>query len=210
MNGRGRNMKKSRILSVEKTVDWREVPELEIAERVRPRETQAEAFAQIAYTPDELLVCLTAQEPEIRREEKGLLGAPCNDSCLEFFFCPMEGDLRYFNFEWNPNGCLYLGFATGPKDLIRLVIAEEKQKELFCPQIHVAEGEWSVRFRIPYTFIRQFFPDFCAETGKAIRGNFYKCGDKLAQPHSLAWNMITRQGEMRFHTPEEFGCLEFA
>jgi hypothetical protein len=64
------------------------------------------AQAQICYDETALYVRLSAQEPNIRAEERGPLGVPCVDSCLEFFFCPIEGDDRYLSIECNPNGCL--------------------------------------------------------------------------------------------------------
>ena len=79
------------------------------------------AYAQLGYSDEALLVHLWTEEPTTRAVEEGDLGMPCEDSCLEFFFCPMEGDGRYFNLEFNANGCMYLGFASGLDDLIRLV-----------------------------------------------------------------------------------------
>jgi Carbohydrate-binding family 9 len=44
--------------------------------------------------------------------------------------------------------------------------------------------------------------------GKKCKANFYKCGDKLAQPHFLAWNRIETP-EPDFHQPAFFGDIEF-
>ena len=200
-------MKEAYIPYVEEPIDWSRIPSLPIAEHVRLRETSAKAFGQICYSATALHIRLTAFEPEIRKEESGPLCMPCRDSCLEFFFCPDEQDLRYFNFEFNPKGCMYLGFGTGPADLIRLVLSEAKQQAWFSPVTEEKADSWSVSFRVPYTFVRQFFPDFSVKTPKAIRGNFYKCGDSLEQPHFLAWNKITREGVGLFHTPSQFGRL---
>ena len=90
-------MKEANIPFSTKEVNWETIPKLAIQEKVRPRESDATAYAQICYTEDALQVRLTANEPEILRNEADALGMPCRDSCLEFFFCPQEGDLRYFN-----------------------------------------------------------------------------------------------------------------
>ena len=79
------------------------------------------ATGQVCYDEEALYVRLTAKEKNIRAEGKGPLDAPCEDSCLEFFFCPMMEDNRYFNIEYNPNCCIYLGFASGVHDLVRLI-----------------------------------------------------------------------------------------
>jgi len=44
--------------------------------------------------------------------------------------------------------------------------------------------------------------------GVKARANFYKCGDKLKNPHFLSWNPV-RISKPDFHRPEFFGSLEF-
>ena len=44
-------------------------------------------------------------------------------------------------------------------------------------------------------------------SGMTIRANFYKCGDKLQQPHFLSWNPISTP-RPNFHVPQFFGTLE--
>lgn len=202
-------MKEAYIPFVGETVDWEAIKVLPIDEKIRDRVSDATAYAQICYTDDALLVRLTANESEIRREETGPLGMPCHDSCLEFFFSPQPGDLHYFNFEFNPNGCMFLGYGTCIDELTRLIPIENQKQELFDPTVSFHDGGWSVCFRVPYRFIRRFCPDFTAAPGKSIRANFYKCGDRLAQPHCLGWNMVAREGRSIFHTPEQFGMLHF-
>ena len=204
-----KDMKEANIPFSTKEVNWETIPKLAIQEKVRPRESDATAYAQICYIEDALQVRLTANEPEILRNEADALGMPCRDSCLEFFFCPQEGDLRYFNFEFNPNACMFLGFGPSIDELTRLIPIENQKEELFDPQIGFHEGGWSVCFRVPYSFIRRFIPDFTAAPGKSIRANFYKCGELLQKPHSLAWCMVAREGRSIFHTPEQFGTLHF-
>ena len=202
-------MKQVNIPFVENEIDWTAIPQIAIQEQVRVYESEATAYAQICYTKDALQVRLTANEPEILRNENDPLGMPCKDSCLEFFFCPKVDDIRYFNFEFNPNACMFLGFGPSIDELTRLIPIENQKEELFAPEVSFHDGGWSVCFRVPYAFIRRFVPDFTPEPGSAIKGNFYKCGELLQQPHCLAWCMVAREGRSIFHTPEQFGTLHF-
>ena len=202
-------MKEATIPFAGAAIDWESIPKISISEQVRVRDSDATAYAQICYTEDALQVRLTADEPEILRIENDPLGMPCMDSCLEFFFCPMVDDIRYFNFEFNPNACMFLGFGPSIDDLTRLIPIENQKEELFAPEVSFHEGGWSVCFRVPYAFIRRFIPEFTAAPGKAIRANFYKCGERLQKPHSLAWCMVAREGRSIFHTPQQFGTLYF-
>ena len=86
--------------------DWSSIPSLPIDQLLWTESTDITAQAQICYDSDALHVRLSAQEAHIRAEHTGVLGMPCEDSCLEFFFSPICGDTRYLNFEFNPNGCV--------------------------------------------------------------------------------------------------------
>jgi hypothetical protein len=44
-------------------------------------------------------------------------------------------------------------------------------------------------------------------SGKKIKANFYKCGDKTEEPHYLSWSPIDTP-EPDFHVPSFFGLLE--
>lgn len=202
--------KESTVPFVEGTPDWSTIPTLEIKEPLENKCSEAKAWAQICYTQDALLVHMIARDQEVRVVEQGRLGCPCQDSCLEFFFSPIAGDLRYFNFECNAGGCLYVGYGSNPEDHLRLIWGEEKYDALFHPVIKRFENGWDLYFQVPYSFIELFFPAFSAKSGVTIRGNFYNCGDLLQQPHYITWNPIVRTGKMRFHTPAEFGYLHFA
>jgi hypothetical protein len=164
------------------------------------------ASAKIGYDDEGILVHLETVEENIRIVEKGPLGAPCQDSCLEFFFCPMEGDTRYFNIEFNAAGCMFLGFGRSVNDHVRLVGSEGR--ELLSPVIRMTEDGWVVDYRIPYAFIQLFFPDFKVYGGKKIRANCYKCADCSEPPHYMAWSPIVGE-PFRFHRPECYGQMIF-
>ena len=203
-------MKQLQVQLVSDLVDWTKIPSVEIDYRLKDRPTDVRAFAQICRTDTALLLRMYAFEEEIRAEETGRNGIPCNDSCLEFFFSPHSDENKYFNIEINPNGCMYLGIGTNVHNLIRLVFEEDAQQEsIFKIQTEQSNDYWCVTYQIPYWFIREFFPKFTPDAGTQIRANFYKCADLSEKPHYLAWNPIYTKKPGAFHTPEEFGLLEF-
>jgi len=191
----------------EKDEAWDSVPVLNIDSRYKEPCDHLRAWAQIAYNDEAILVHLFSDEINLRAEEHGTLGNPCEDSCLEFFFSPNEGDQRYFNIEFNPNGCQYLGIGSNIDDLVRL-IPQRGRKEIFEVEIKVTEEGWEVFYRVPYTFIRRFFPDFAVFPGKQMRANCFKCGDRTVPPHYLTWNPIG-DGRKTFHRPDCFGMMTF-
>jgi hypothetical protein len=184
--------------------DWETIPTLSMDNRYLETTKAVQAWAQIAYNQEAFLVHLSIRTPEIRAVEFGPLGMPCEDSCLEFFFRPDPEDTRYFNIEFNPNGCLYLGFGNQPGDLVRLI----PEHPPIIPEVRRTEDGWMVTYAIPYHFIRQFFPAFRPVSGGCIRANCYKCGDLTPNPHFLVWNPVDPEREA-FHVPELFGLMRF-
>lgn len=197
-------MKSYTISPVSGAIDWTSVPALSIDVQLWDTQTDITAQAKLCYDEEALYVHLSAVEANIRAEENGPLGSPCQDSCLEFFFAPMEGDSRYFNIEFSPTGCFYLGFGSNRHNLMRLL----PEETLFTPQINRTKTGWDITYSVPFSFIRQFFPGFTAEAGKAIRANFYKCGDLTVNEHYLSWNPIT-DPVPNYHLPAYFAPLYF-
>lgn len=187
-------------------IDWSGVPSVSICEAYHPDPLDITATGQICYDDRALYLRLTAREKEIRAEYTGLLDSPCEDSCLEFFFSPIEGDTRYFNIEFNPNCCLYLGIGSCIDDLVRLI---PENGNPLSPKAARTQDGWEISYQVPYSFVRRFFPDFRPESGKTIRANFYKCGDLTVHEHYFSWNRITG-GKLSFHRPCDFGLLSFA
>ncbi len=185
-------------------LDWAEIPVIPMDIHLQENPVDISATAQICYDEQALYLRLAAKEKNIRAEYTGLLDQPCLDSCLEFFFCPIEGDTRYFNIEFNPNHCLYLGIGSGIHDLVRLI----PQDDVLSPQATRTSDGWEITYQVPVSFIRRFFPEFTPESGKTIRANFYKCGDETKEIHYLCWNRITGE-KLSYHRPCDFGLLTF-
>ena len=165
------------------------------------------AQAQICYDAENFYLRLEAIEPHIRKENQSdnLLAEVCEDSCLEFFIQPTDR-IDYLNFEINPNRAVYLGFGPDLPENIRQIVPEVQA--LLDIQTEFTPDGWALTYRVPFAFIRRFFPEFAPTEGTKIRTNFYKCGDETVKPHFLAWNPINRE-EPAFHVPEDFGQLIF-
>lgn len=187
------------------TLDWAQIPSVQIDHLLWSPPVDITATAQICYDDQALYLHLSATEAHIRAEHTGLLDQPCEDSCLEFFFSPCDGDNRYFNFEFNPNCCMYLGIGTGVEDLVRLIPGEQT---LFHPKAARTADGWEITYQIPFSFIKRFFPEFSPSSGKTMRANFFKCGDLTVQEHYLSWNKVTSETPA-FHRTCDFGMLEF-
>jgi len=160
--------------------------------------------AQAAWDENHLYIRLQAIEPHIRREYTGDWDPVCEDSCLEFFFCPKAGDQRYFNFEGNPNGSLYVGFGNAGDDRCRLL--HEIRNTIHATPFEIPGG-WGLELKIPVTFIRIFVPEFKLYSGLTLRGNFFKCGDKTEQVHYMSWNPVEVSYPC-FHMPQFFGEIK--
>jgi hypothetical protein len=198
-------MREYTIIRCGDTPDWSKVPALQIDNLMKTEPLPISAQAQVCYNDNALHIRLSAVEEHIRAELTGLLDEICEDSCLEFFFCPMSGDKRYFNIECNPNGCLFLGFGPNVDELVRLI----PENPSIVPQVTRTEDGWETVYSIPYSFIRMFFPEFSPAPGYSTRANFYKCGNKTVQPHYLVWNPVPPQ-RCAFHNPDAFGIVHFA
>jgi hypothetical protein len=160
------------------------------------------------YVTGGIWVGLSTIEPyqNIRATVNEFDGRVWEDSCLEFFVNPMpEKGLSYLNFENNSLSAMLCGVHNGEIDgqpegycaadfRMRLTRVPVDEKRLF----------WSVRFFIPFSYIKRWFPDFNPVPGMKITGNFYKCGDLCPIPHYLSWSPVVWPSPS-FHRPECFG-----
>ena len=162
--------------------------------------------AQLCYDEIGLYIRQRAWETELRMQVTEPLGAVCQDSCMEFFFSP-AADGRYFNIECNPIGNTYFGFGAQRETRARLMLKDAKA--LLSLETERHPDGWEVRYRIPLEFIRMFYPDFTLNSGRRFTANCYKCGDKTAAPHYLAWNPLTWDTP-DFHRSMDFGEMILA
>lgn len=188
--------------------NWENVPEEEITVPGIAANPDVRAFFKIAYDDDALYVRLRAKEKDIRATYKDNHGMPCEDSCLEFFFSPDPKKDTYFNIEMNPNCAAYLGIGEDVRHLTRLDPADYGSP--FEPVAERTDDGWMLTYKIPYSFIRKFFPDFAPKPGDILKANAYKCGDKTSKEHYLSWKPVKWDQASAFHNPKCFGVMRFA
>ena len=180
-------------------VNWKEYP------------YQPDVKFRAAYTGDAILLHYQVTEASVRAVATADDGRVWEDACVEFFLSPESNDF-YYNFECNCAAKLLLhgGPAGGERpgaaeDVLKSVkrwasLGTEPFEE------RVGECTWEVALVIPASAI------FCHEiadlNGKAMRANFYKCGDLLQTPHFLSWSPIDLP-QPKFHCPEFFGEIVF-
>lgn len=181
-------------------VDWKEAypyaPKVEFA---------------MAYTDDALLLHYRVTEASVRAMAGRDNGPVWEDACVEFFSMP-GGDDVYYNIECNCAGTLLIGAgsARSNRQHASQVILDQVSRwsslgrESFDER--VGECSWEVALVVPFTAF--FLHDIHSMDGKSVKGNFYKCGDKLQTPHFLSWSPIELP-KPDFHCPSFFGTLHF-
>ena len=183
--------------------DWEKIPSAVLEDTGWLPHCPISASAQLCHNGQDLFVRMEAVEPDIRATLANPLDQVCEDSCLEFFFAPLAGDIRYFNFEVNPLGNIYIGFG-GPRDTrVRQLPINMAQFEI--SPFRTGTG-WGITYRIPGSFIRTYMPEFVF-TGEAAC-NFYKCGDLTPAPHYYSWSPMTCT-HPDYHRRQDFGKLIF-
>lgn len=194
-------MRTYQILPISGQPDWDKIPALAVDQVLWTPDFGISMIQQICYDRENLYVRQRAWERNIRAQLTQPLSPVCQDSCMEFFF-GFGQDGRYFNMEYNPLGCLYLGFGGKRETRIRLVLKDEQARFQVKPQ-QLADG-WALTYRIPLDFLRLFYPQLTLDPGLTFRANCYKCGDLTPDPHFLAWNPSTSPTP-DFHRYQDFG-----
>ena len=131
------------------------------------------------------------------------------DSCVEFFM-QRQDEKTYRNFECNANGVLLAAVHETREKEKKLSPNEMASIVRFASIQHRYEGEKEVSDWTLYLEIPKQTMGFSAEnslSGKKLKANFYKCGDKTEEPHYLSWSPIDTP-EPNFHVPSFFGLLE--
>ena len=136
-------------------------------------------------------------------------GAVWEDSCCEFFISDPE-DGTYYNFEMNCIGTLLGAKRRSRKDCTHFAperLADVKRHSTLARKQHDLSGKifgWSVAMVVPFSMMGIDPENLPA----SVRANVYKCADKSAHPHFLAWNRVDTPAP-DFHRPDFFGELTF-
>jgi hypothetical protein len=168
------------------------------------KEIAVASFA-IAHNNRSVLLKFFVVEKELRAVITKTNGPVWEDSCVEFFvsFDPTG----YYNFEFNTIGTL-LG-AFGKSRLERAFLPVEMLNQIRTHTRSERKARryfWEMIVVIPIELF--ICHPIASLSGVSCRGNFYKCGDGLKEPHYLSWsNILSAQPD--FHLPGFFGVITF-
>ena len=170
-----------------------------------------DAYFAIGYGNDCIVLKYNVKEKAIRAVYNQPNEPVYEDSCVEFFIS-FGNEPGYYNFEFNCIGTCLLGFGKGrenrellPESVIRLIKTDARLTQE-NNQVY-GDVSWELTLMIPLAVFNHH--SFTSLKGQQCRANFYKCGDKLPEPHFLTWSNI-ESPEPDFHRPEFFGKLTFA
>lgn len=198
---------KTEDLAEKSAIISKETPSVPVAEVNWPK---AFAYAPdvslwLAHDDHGIYLKFRVIEKTIRARESQVNKQVFKDSCVEFFFSPDGGD--YYNFEFSCNGTGHAAYGPGrenrpyldPADVAAIPVLTTLGRDPFEEMI--PQGPWELTVMIPKKLIH-----VPLKRGTVIKGNFYKCGDELENPHFVTWNRIeTPQPD--FHRPEYFGTI---
>ena len=164
----------------------------------------------IAHNGESIFLEFEVREQWSRAME-GMEGRVWEDSCVEMFLSPSPQDGIYYNLECNCAGNFLLRagrdrherVSPSPEVLSSIKAFSSvpggpfEKKHLDC---------WKVALIIPKEAF--FLHDVKTLDGAHFKGNFYKCGDLLPQPHFLSYGPIDTPSP-DFHRPEFFVDILF-
>lgn len=164
---------------------------------------------RVAHDNEKLYLLYNVVGEQLRAVNTTDFGSVWEDSCVEFFM-QREGQLGYINFECNVLGALLSRKYESRDEAVSQSDEVMASITRYSTINHRYENgkqvsDWLMFLEIPKKAFG--FVDRESLTGKQIRANFYKCGDKTPEPHYLSWNPINL-AHPNFHVPEFFGLLE--
>lgn len=164
-----------------------------------------EVSFSIAHDNRSILLKFFVAEKEMRAEVTKINGPVWEDSCVEFFVS--FDNAGYYNFEFNVIGTVLAAFGKNRHD--RAFLPEEMLRKI---RTHARSAEkregyyWEMIVVIPIELF--IYHPRISLNEVTCRGNFYKCGDGLIEPHYLCWSNIVSE-RPDFHLPEFFGKIAF-
>jgi len=165
---------------------------------------------RIGHVDNLLLLQFSVTEKSVRAMETEINGNVYEDSCVEFFIS--TDGLHYYNFEFNCIGTAHVAWGKDrydrqvlPVGIIRDILVKPSLGTRSFP-VQTGNFTWELCVIIPATcFIHDPNLNFAGLSGNA---NFYKCGDKLPEPHYVTWNPVgTVQPD--YHQLKFFGKIDF-
>jgi len=166
----------------------------------------------ICHDGSDIFLQYFVEEPQVRATHTRFNDPVHEDSCVEFFIAFQGEQERYYNFEFNCIGTMLGGYGKSRQERDRF--SEEVLRQITTfPSLGkkpfgLREGPviWKLSIRLPAgVFIHSGIDDL---TGRQASANFYKCGDRLDNPHYLSWAAVNTP-KPDFHQPRYFGKLVF-
>jgi hypothetical protein len=161
----------------------------------------------MAYGSGHIYLKYYVAEASVKAEYLNFNDPVYKDSCVEFFIA-FNGDENYYNLEFNCIGNCLAQYGPGkegrtflPPQLLRTIKHEMRMTSRANQAI-----EWEMTLAIPMTLFH-YQPLLSLESCRA-RGNFYKCGEDLPEPHYLCWSNISAE-DPEFHLPNFFEEIRF-
>jgi len=168
----------------------------------------ADVAFKIFYNDDAVFLQYIVKEKYLRTAYTHTNDPVYNDSCVEFFI-GFKANGEYYNFEFNASGTPFAAFGTSKsRGLLdpSVVNRIKRYSSISIVEDNNLPHHWELMIVIPLDVFDK--DDVRSLTGITAKGNFYKCGDQLPEPHFLCWNNI-QADEPDFHRPEYFGDILF-
>ena len=170
--------------------------------------SKVQASFSIAQVSNHVLIKYFVREASIRAVNFSYNSPVYEDSCVELFIS-FDEDPNYYNIEMNCIGTLLMGYGSGRDN--RLLIGENILKKI-SRQVSVTHDSdsnliaWELTALLPLVVFNH--RAISQLSGCRCRANFFKCGDRLPEPHFLCWSEV-QAAEPDFHLPHFFGELYF-
>lgn len=166
---------------------------------------------RIAHMGDQIILKFYVREKNILAQASSFNGDVYKDSCVEFFISPLANGM-YYNFEFSCIGIPHVGYGAGrhnrqllPVDILKTIKTISSLGTEPFAERH-GDFSWELFIRIPLAcFLNDTIKLF---SGLSSKGNFYKCGDELAEPHFVTWNPVKTENP-DYHQYGFFGDIQF-
>ncbi len=160
------------------------------------------------------------EDQYVRSRVTEVNGPVCTDSCLEWFFQPLDIGKGYVNLEVNAGGTMlashirdwrrvpggFADFNLLPPPLCDRVEIKTSLPRVVEPEVLAPMSWWSI-WKVPRAFFEGVFGPLGDFSGQVWRGNFFKCADAASHPH---WGSFFPIGAaLNFHDPDYFGVIRF-
>ncbi len=168
----------------------------------------AEASVRLRWEGNTLFVRFMVSEPQLRRMTSEHNQAVWEDSCVEVFL-QREGADEYVNVECSASTKMLVARGTSrcnrqhyPVEFIQTI-----PLTITILENSNARSRWRADLELDLVALGLMKGDEWMEDVR-LRGNFYKCGDKLDEPHYLAAAEIMTSAP-DFHRSEYFIPMSF-